>query len=311
MTTLLCVTLTPSLDRYSRLPSLRVGGINRPAEVEIRAGGKGFNVARAARGLGVPTRVVAVVGGPTGAAVKAHAAGFTVSWVDSGGADTRQCLCLLDESTGALTEVYEPPRAVPATRWPDIHAAVAAALDGAGLVALSGRVPPGLPETALADLVRLATVRGVPVVVDADGPALVAALPHGPDLVKVNDDEAARAAGVAGGWAAAAALRARGARSVVVTAGPEGARYVAHDGRRLSITHPPVPDALPVGSGDAFLAAFAAARLGHGPSPAGDLPGALRFAAAAARANARHFTAGDLTTESVRAELPAVRCAPA
>ncbi|MFC0528679.1 1-phosphofructokinase family hexose kinase [Phytohabitans kaempferiae] len=299
--TLLCVSLAPSLDRYAWLPALRVGGINRPREVLSRAGGKGLNVARAATGLGVPARAVALVGGPTGDALRAHAAGLDVSWVDSG-VETRQCQCLLDEGSGVLTQVYEPVRPVPAERWPAIRAAVAREIDGLGagaVVALSGRVPPGLPATALAELVDHAAARGLPVLVDADGPALVAALAARPDLVKVNEHEAADATGTtAGDWAAAAALQALGARAVVVTAGSDGARYLGPDGQRVAVTHPPLPGALPVGSGDAFLAGLAAARL----AGSGVLAG-LRLAAAAARANARHLTAGDITRADVDAEL--------
>ncbi|WP_460849572.1 1-phosphofructokinase family hexose kinase, partial [Phytohabitans suffuscus] len=266
--TLLCVSLAPSLDRYAWLPSLRLGGINRPRDVLVRAGGKGLNAARAATNLGVPTRAVALVGGATGDVLRAHAAGLDVSWVDSG-VETRQCQCLLDEGTGTLTQVYEPVRAVPAALWPGVRAAVAEQIERlgtGGTVALSGRVPPGLPVTALADLVDLATARGVPVLVDTDGPALAAALGRRPDVVKVNEHEAAGVTGApVEGWAGAEALRALGARAAVVTAGADGARYAGPDGRRIAVTHPPLDGALPVGSGDAFLAGLAAARLGlHG-----------------------------------------------
>ncbi|MBU2668022.1 hypothetical protein KOI35_31375 [Actinoplanes bogorensis] len=293
---LLVVGLATSLDRYAWLPTFTAGTINRPTEVLARAGGKGLNAARAAAGLGVEVRSIALIGGETGRTVKALGHPSDVRFLDSG-AETRQCLCLLD-AAGVLTEIYEPVRPVPPEVWPSVRSAVADELAAADLLALSGRVPPGLGDHVLAELVDLAHAAGVPVIVDSDGPALAAAVRRGPTVVKVNEAEAAAVTG--GG---PAGLRALGARSVVVTGGATGARYLGQDGRELVVTHDAIDGAIPVGSGDAFLAGFAAQWL---LDPA-DHGTALRVAAAAARANARHLPAGDITGETVRSELPAVR----
>lgn len=310
---LLIVGLATSLDRYAWLPPMRLGEINRPREVLVRAGGKGLNAARAALGLGVCVRSVSLAGGETGQTLRALAPPLDVRFVDSG-AETRQCLCLLGDD-GVLTEVYEPVLPVSPTIWPSVLSAVADEIDECDLVALSGRVQPGLPVDALAEIVDLAVARGVPVFVDSDGPALIAAIRRGPTLVKVNAAEAAAAAP-----GDLSELQKLGAKSVVVTTGATGARYLGADGSRLMVSHHAIPDALPVGSGDAFLAGLAAAWLrgssgppfgGSSSGPAtGGLPEpaeALRIAAAAARANARRLPAGDISWDQVKAELPAVR----
>lgn len=291
MSRLLVAGAATSLDRYVWLPSMRLGTINRPREVLARAGGKGLNAARAAAGLGVDVRAVALAGGPTGRIVRELAPPLDVRFAD-GVAETRQCQCLLDDA-GTLTEVYEPVREVPPTAWPAFRDAVAAEIAGVSLLAVCGRVPPGFPVTALADLVDLARAAGVAVFVDSDGPALHEAARRGPDLIKVNDAEA--------GADGADGLRRLGARAVVVTHGPAGATYTGGDGL-VRVTHDPIAGALPVGSGDAFLAGLADARL-RGLST----PDALAWAAAAARANARRLPAGDITPDAVRAELPNLR----
>ncbi|WFE36430.1 PfkB family carbohydrate kinase [Micromonospora sp. WMMD975] len=300
---LLVVGLATSLDRYAWLPSFAAGTINRPTEVVARAGGKGLNAARAAAGLGADVRAIALTGGATGRTVRALGHPAAVRFVDSG-VETRQCLCLLD-AAGVLTEVYEPVLPVSSEIWPSVVSAVADELATADLLALSGRVPPGLGVDALAELVDLAHAAGVPVIVDSDGPALVAALRRGPTMVKVNETEAAAVTddGPAG-------LAALGARSVVVTGGATGARYLGEDGRQIFVTHDAIPGAVPVGSGDAFLAGLAAQWL-IDAAPAPNDPGTvLRVAAAAARANARRLPAGDITRESVDAELASVRVRP-
>nr|BFE57293.1 1-phosphofructokinase family hexose kinase [Dactylosporangium thailandense] len=306
MSRLLVVGLATSLDRYAWLPQTRLGAINRPREILVQAGGKGLNAARAAAGLGVRVRSVSLVGGETGRTVRALAGELDVRFVDSG-AETRQCLCLLDDA-GVLTEVYEPVPPVPPTVWPvlrDVLAGEITALEPGDLVAVSGRVPPGLPVDALAQIVDLAAAREVAVVVDSDGPALIEAVRRGPALVKVNAHEAAAA--THGAADPLAALRSMGAHAVVVTDGSSGARYLGDDGTRLAVTHEPIAGALPVGSGDAFLAGFAAHRL---RGTAVDVAESLRVAAAAARANARHLPAGDISWEAVNAELPQVRVEP-
>jgi sugar/nucleoside kinase (ribokinase family) len=113
---------------------------------------------------------------------------------------------------------------------------------------------------------------------------------------------------------------------VVITLGPGGALCLAEDGRRLEVRHDPLEHALPVGSGDAFLAGLAVRRLRPYPVPdpvpsdlvpvrladptvdavPDGLPEALRYAAAAGRANARHLEAGSCTPATVQAELSTI-----
>jgi len=301
---LLILSLAPALDRYAVADTFRRAQINRPRTVTALAGGKGLNAARTAVRLGVPTQTLTLVGGSTGETLKRLAAAedLAVTWVDSG-VESRQCLSLLDESDGSLTELYEPVLPVPASVWPLYLAAVPGLLASADVVAVSGRVPSGLPDDAIAQLVGLCVDAGLRVLVDSDGDQLARAATRRPTLVKVNASEAAAATGTDAEkpWAGAEALQVMGAGTVVITLGPGGALCLAEDGRRLEISHEPLEYALPVGSGDAFLAALASQFLGSA-----DLPSALRFAAAAGRANARHLQAGSCSPESVEAELPGI-----
>jgi len=160
------------------------------------------------------------------------------------------------------------------------------------------------------DLVRSADV---PVLVDSDGEQLARAARRCPALVKVNAAEAAAATGAdpEQPWAAAHALQGMGAGTVVVTLGAEGSLGLAEDGRRFEVHHEPLERALPVGSGDAFLAGLAARYLANGSTGTHlaartSLDDALLHAAAAGRANARHLEAGSCTLAALLAELPAI-----
>ena len=49
---ILCISLSPALDRYITVNKFEIGKINRTAQVDERAGGKCINVSRAIRQSG-------------------------------------------------------------------------------------------------------------------------------------------------------------------------------------------------------------------------------------------------------------------
>lgn len=296
---LLCVGFATSLDRYAWLGSLRVGEVNRPTRIIEVAGGKAFNVSRSSARLGIDVHTIALVGGPGGSAVRALAErdGISTTFVH-GFADTRQSQCLLDQASGEVTEFYEPVRAGTAQDVDGMCLAVEAALrnlSSGDLLALSGRLAPGHDDDSMARLVTAAQRAGVPVVVDSDGRALRLALRAGPELVKVNRVEAARAADLSADTEAeylARALEGLGAAAAVVTDGVGGA--VASSGSAsAALAPPPIVRACPVGSGDAFLAGIVAGAFDRG-CPRGALVDMLIDGVAAARVNARSFMAGSI-----------------
>jgi tagatose 6-phosphate kinase len=141
--------------------------------------------------------------------------------------------------------------------WARFRETYEALLDRVSVVVLCGSLPPGLPEDAYAVLVRAARARGVPALVDTSGPALLAALPAAPALVKPNADELADATGRSDPRAAAEALRAAGAEAVVASLGPEGLLAVTPQGAWRARPAERLRGN-PTGAGDAAVAALAA-----------------------------------------------------
>jgi len=60
------VTLNAAIDRTLLVPNFQLGQRHRASEGTSSAGGKGINVARAARRLGVPVVCTGLAGGRTG-----------------------------------------------------------------------------------------------------------------------------------------------------------------------------------------------------------------------------------------------------
>ncbi len=284
----LCVALSPSVDVTYLVDGFAVGGTSRPHTVVRVAGGKGFNVARAARVLGTPVVAAGIVGGHTGRwiAARLEADGVPVALVD-GAAETRTCTSV-GAADGTLTEVYEHATPVTPAEWAQLVEVVRRT--PAGWVALSGSAPAGAPAGAVATLIGAAREGGARIALDTHGPALAATVDLA-DLVKVNAAEAAELLGTAApaDELAAGVLAATSRPAVVVvTAGAAGAvAAVRHsaDPRwpELLWARPPALTAhYPVGSGDSFLAGLLDV-LAVEPTAVAD---ALRRAIAAGSANA-------------------------
>jgi 1-phosphofructokinase family hexose kinase len=301
------VSLNPAIDKIAAVEAVQPGRIHRPEMLAAVPGGKSLNAVRAARHLGLPADVVAVVGGHAGAwlAAELDARGIHhwLVWVEG---ETRTCLSVLDRQTGDLTEFYEPGIALAEDRWPSVETALGDALDeeaDATVVLLAGSLPPGAPLEAYRRLAQVGRDAGARVVVDIGGPALEVALDARPWLVKINAAEALETTGIATGdqagvLAAAQALRGRGADAVLITMGVAGALLLTSDGEWVA-GPPPERGAYSVGSGDALLGGLVVA-LARGA----DLPEAVRYGSAAAAANALVPGQGELDPADVDRLLP-------
>lgn len=306
------MALSPSIDVTYVVPQLAPGTIHRPTEVYRVPGGKGFNVARAARALGADVAAAGVLGGDPGAWMVSMLArsGMRLATV-TGSEPTRTCVSVSDRASGTLTEFYEPPPRITPKAWSDLLNTVVRVCDEhPSWVSLSGSLPPGPVPEALADLVAAAKGAGARVAVDTHSTALAAAVGAGADLLKVNVQEAAallgtgRGTGYADGGAdpadpaalAADLLAASpGTALAVVTAGADGAVAALRDGVTLRAGLDVRGD-FPVGSGDSFLGGLLTA-LADAPD---DIEGALRLATGAGAANALTPGAGVLDAETAR-----------
>lgn len=289
--------LTPSLDLTYTVDTLSLGTIHRVPEVVRCAGGKALNMARAATQVGADCAVVAILGGPTGAALEQllRTEGLPVTVVESP-AETRICVSIAATQPEQLTEVYQEAAPVPGAVYrrflTEVERLLAA---GPGWLSVSGRAPVGL-TVAIADLVRLGRRTGAKVAVDSSGAALGSALAARPDLVKINRSEAAAELGsseVDDLLTMAEALAVTSGAIVVLTDGTAGA--LALDGElAVHAAAPGAPGRYPVGSGDSFLGGLLA-----GLDRGEDLPAALRLATASAVANAQTPGPGQFAPDTV------------
>ncbi|RKT88924.1 tagatose 6-phosphate kinase [Saccharopolyspora antimicrobica] len=282
---IITVTPNPALDVSYRVAHLSPGASHRVRDVHERAGGKGLNVSRVLHGQGIGTLVAAPVGGVHGDAIREDldAAGIEHLLLPVPGPTRRTIAVVAEEDTsGEATLFNEPGSHLGEADWQRFRDLLATRLPGASVLVCSGSLPPGCGADSYAELVRDARSRSVPAIVDATGPALLAAAEAGADLVKPNAVELRETTGQADPATGARQLRERGAAAVIVSLGPDGLLAVTDEGSWCAAP-PFAVSGNPTGAGDAAVAAFAAGIAGRQNWPE-RLRNAVAWSAAAAAA---------------------------
>lgn len=287
--------IAPSLDdkRIYPVHRLQAGAVHRSRVALRHASGKGANAARAAAQRGESVMLCAFAGGDF-QTLLADQLGFlgVRLLLTMTRETTRSCVTVLEDG-GRATEFVQEALPVEKTEVALFHGHSMHCIDGAAAVLLAGSLPPGLPGDFYHSCALRAVSRAIPIVIDAQHGALLAALPDSGAVVKINREEfdALRspvAGADAGDDALAEALLARGARSVIVTDGPNPVLVWNEDGRMLYEV-PAVNPVNPVGSGDAMSAGVTLA-LAQGLT----MDEAVRMGIEMGAANARTLLPGDL-----------------
>jgi fructose-1-phosphate kinase PfkB-like protein len=147
----LIITPNPAIDRILVVPALQIGQAQRVQESRIAAGGKGLNVGRAMKSLGVTASILAPLGGFTGqqATHLARREGLALSDVPIGD-ETRVCTLVVDLATQQVTVLNEIGPQLTATEWATFEQAI---LDHPATWHLfCGSLPPGVEASTLAAL---------------------------------------------------------------------------------------------------------------------------------------------------------------
>jgi 1-phosphofructokinase family hexose kinase len=292
---ILTVTLNAAIDRTVAVPNFRLGHRHRAVESRTVAGGKGINVARALKLLGRPVIATGFAGGPTGSRLleQLREEAVLTDFTRIAG-ETRINLAVIDPTSGEQTEINERGPAVSPEEVERFLARLGYLADGAELCVLAGSLPPGAGDDLYARLVKDLGERGVPVVLDVEGDAMRAGLRAGPSVVTPNEGEAEELVGqefadrddLVHGLSELIRL---GAGEAAITR-PDGCVAVVGEGaerRFLEVRTESLEPVSTVGSGDAFLAGYVAAR--YDGRPPGDC---LAYGVACGAESTQHFGAG-------------------
>jgi 1-phosphofructokinase family hexose kinase len=263
------VTLNAAMDRTLLVPNFQLGHRHRASLGLASAGGKGVNVARALRRLGVPVVATGFAGGRIGVQIADGLSeeGILNDFVRIEG-DSRTSLALLDPIADQYTEINEWGPEVTDAELDALREKLGYLTQGAEFVVFAGSLPRDVPPDFYGEIVRDLNRRQILVVLDAEGEPLRHGVQAEPYLVAPNLREAEALVGhefsVEGDTAAALEEIAElGARNVLITE-ESGCFALVRDGgepQRVRAIAPRLEAVSTIGAGDTLLAGFLAARL--------------------------------------------------
>ena len=291
------LTLNPCIDKTLYFgDAFTTGVLNRAAYAMTNAGGKGINVARIYRRLGIRAAAFGFSGGAVGQMLEKLLADEDITpRFTPTSCDTRMCVKLID-ANGVCTEANEAGGPMLDKEYTALKKQLAAFLDECrnegeeGILFAGGSVPAGLDRGVYREIIAMFAGSPVRFVLDADGEALKTGLEGSPWLIKPNIHELSEFVGytITGrdpielATAAAKASRricAQYGTNVLCTLGGDGAVYTSADGVYY-VNAPHVTMRGFTGAGDTFLASFVFAYEKNGR----DVETALCFASSAAAA---------------------------
>jgi 1-phosphofructokinase/tagatose 6-phosphate kinase len=265
---IITVTLNAAIDKSLSVPSLRLGRRHRIVQRRTLAGGKGVNVARILKTLGQPVIATGLAGGPTGTQIVEQLTQESIlnDFVRIH-EESRTNTALLDPTTGQETEINEQGPSVELAELELFREKLLYLARSASMVVFAGSLPRDVEPDFYATLIRELRKLEVMTIVDSDGDALRQAVRAEPDIVSPNALEAEELVGHEFNDDDDRA----GAVREIVALGPREALMTTPDGCWAQILVDGAPalyrakialrdPVATVGSGDAFLAGYLAAR---------------------------------------------------
>src|SRR6059036_159083 len=181
------VTLNAAVDRTLTVPNFQRGQRHRASAGVTLAGGKGINVARALKALGVPVVATGLVGGATGTRIveELTAEAILNDFVRIEG-ESRTSTAVVDPTGETYTEINEWGPAVRPEELQTLLEKLRYLSQGAEMVVFAGSLPRDVEPGFYADATRDLARRQIPVALDTEGQPLALGVEAEPFLVTPN-----------------------------------------------------------------------------------------------------------------------------
>ncbi len=306
---IITVTLNAALDKTLEVPNFTPGRRHRTVDQKTVPGGKGVNIARTIKRLGQPVIATGLAGGATGNRIldalgdEAILSAFVRIREES-----RTNTAVLDPTTGMHTEINERGPAVSMQELELFREKLLYLAKGASICVFAGSLPRGVDADVYAGLIREVRRLGVTTMIDTDGDPLRLAVRSEPDVVSPNELEAEELVGHEFNDSddraqAVAEMTRLGAAESIMTVSDGCYAHVLEDGvptlYRVRVEEQEARSS--IGSGDAFLAGYVAARYGGRSAVE-----CLRFGVACGAESIHHFGAGIVEPSKVERVLDEV-----
>ena len=305
------VTLNPAVDRELTVPAIEFDSVLRATDCRVDFGGKGFNVSRVLKSLGVDSVALGFAGSKSGELLRdgLNSLGIDTdfTWIDG---ETRTNVSIVSTSQKRYVKANEPGPTISANEQAALLDKIRGLAQEGDWWVLAGSLPPGVPDTIYAEIITCVQASEGRALLDSSGSALMHGCQACPYLVKPNAYEAEKLTGLpveslSQIVASAAAIRTLGPSCVVVSMGKDGA-LLYEEGHAWIARSPHIEERNPIGAGDSMVGGLV-----YGLQAGFDLAEALRWgvASGAATASLSGTAVGD--RDLVEALLARVQIEPA
>lgn len=181
------ISLNPSIDRTVSVDHFTPGGLNRVVSTHNVAAGKGINVALSVAALGMDAECIGFMYREGSKLFEKrlmmNSAAYNFVWCEG---SVRTNIKVLDQSTGAITEINEPGEPVSEADLKRMSDLVTLHAENTDYLVLAGSLPPGCPQDYYRTLIQSVEGLGCRCVLDADGDRMRYGLEAQPFMIKPN-----------------------------------------------------------------------------------------------------------------------------
>ena len=286
------------LDKTIYVDRLERRTIHRASKMEMAAGGKGINVSRQLKRLGIKTKATGFLGGEVGSIVSRL---LTEESIEHDfvriQAATREGLTYL-EPDGTWTAVFEPSLRVEQSSVHELEKKISALASKSTWIVCGGSSPCNEADDVFYGAIALADRNGISSMLDSYGRAFELGLKAKPTLVKPNKREFEitfhqSLETESDHVRAVQFLLDQGARYSILTDGGH-MFYAGIQGHFWKVTPPPTKAVNATGSGDALVAGIL-----YGFHQGWKFERCLAFGAAAGAANARVWEVANSSLQEI------------
>jgi 1-phosphofructokinase family hexose kinase len=308
---ILTVTLNTSIDRTVFIGDFTWNRTIRASQQVVGMGGKAADASWILGELGYTNLAIGFAAGDTGRRMERmlQIRGCKTDFVWVGG-ETRTNIVVISEVGKGQSTLVTESLEVAELHMRQFEKKFQAALGKARCVLIGGSLPPGLEPSVYTSMVRQAVAAGLPVVLDASGPALKGGMEGHPTVAKPNMDEISDLAGqkvnsIEAAYKIGSIVKKKYGTSVmVITLGQDGALALLSD-RAYHIPVLKVPVVSTAGAGDGVTAGLCVALASDKPVEEG-----LKLGFAAAAAVCLTPATADCRKSDVERLLPKVELIP-
>lgn len=252
------LTLNPAIDRELTVAEVQFDAVLSAVKSQVDFGGKGFNVSRLLRSMGMSSTALGFIGGRTGDRLKhgLQALDIGTDFV-SIPSETRTNISIVTEKHDHYIKVNEKGPLVDELKQRELLDKIASIAGPGDWWVLAGSLPPAVPDSFYAQIIAILNEHQAISILDTTGESLRLGCEAKPFLVKPNAEETQKLTGlpvdtVSQIAVAAAELRKMGAQNVVISMGKKGAFLQTAEGSWL-VYSPKIKEKNPIGAGDSMV----------------------------------------------------------